>query len=597
MNQRNTNQNLLRFIAKTSNESVVDKSKSATLITDKSQVLPTSQLVTEQNVALSDSNTLSSLQNFSALDMAMRKTWANVFLVPLQSLLTNRASPAERANNSDTGESTSLWQNMSPVFRQNNISPRADTTQLANEQHITHSQLNSTLTSLLALRFSRHWLVDMATIQEINDLASETASQADWQTIINLLASGEKSGTVPQQSVSLLQNSSQASLQANKQQLKIPRVAIGQNTESSPSGTTPISQIFDLLDIDQAAMQKVTAQASQAASQVYLQSVLTSLAAFAEKKGPKVSTSLWQSMFSGSLQENISQQAETLYLRIDQDASVSSQNTTSAPLFKLQFPNHAGIAPVARVKSQANFGASEIISSALTAYGFSQVDSANIIDTMPSKSEYTQPNFRKPLVDTGVKTTNTENTNVDVDLDHLSLKIESSLERLHGRPSPDLDTAPQAGQLEPLIGELRADFAAYKKRVEQQLRRNVGMGALLDQESATSNSANADAIRLINSNPLSPQTDQKSVSHGHERETQLPSYDPNKWLPIEDAANKVGLTRRAVNRIVEKGYVESRTLPTYTKVDKTYVSLPDLFEYRMNPPKGGRPRKDNVIEE
>lgn len=75
-------------------------------------------------------------------------------------------------------------------------------------------------------------------------------------------------------------------------------------------------------------------------------------------------------------------------------------------------------------------------------------------------------------------------------------------------------------------------------------------------------------------------------------------YDDQTWLPMEEAAEMLGITRRAVNRIVEKGYARTNTLKVPVQVEyeveKTLVSLPDLFQYRENPPKGGRPRKDGL---
>ena len=48
-----------------------------------------------------------------------------------------------------------------------------------------------------------------------------------------------------------------------------------------------------------------------------------------------------------------------------------------------------------------------------------------------------------------------------------------------------------------------------------------------------------------------------------------------KMVPIEDAAKQLGITDRAVRRIVQKGYVESTTqkVPINYEVDKTFVSI------------------------
>lgn len=95
--------------------------------------------------------------------------------------------------------------------------------------------------------------------------------------------------------------------------------------------------------------------------------------------------------------------------------------------------------------------------------------------------------------------------------------------------------------------------------------------------------------------------EQTLVNHQLGGTKETAPYDGQIWVAMEEAAELLGITRRAVNRIVEKGHVRTNTLKVPVQVEyeveKTFVALPDLVQYRESPPKGGRPRKHELQTE
>ncbi len=551
MSQLYRNQSVLSSITKLSNYTEVEKSESPRQVTDRSKAVEIPQIVTTLRRAPLQPQTTQ-----ICIDVDWRKITDQACRT---SASVNLASFAEQT--SYTQLHTASLQIMAQTAPQKNVSSSVNIPGITAKQRTELSLPNNLPTALLEKQLPRLLQTDPTTAQKVNALASEPASQPYLQAIINnLLSFDEKNSNAQRQSTSFFQSISHEVLQANKQQqTKIPGLTIGQDTKSTLFRTASIP-FSNFSDVDEVVKQEITTQASQVASQVYLESVLTNWASFAEARSgtnDKQSTPLLQSLFPTALQRG-------------------------------------EMATFTMLKPYSNLATSETVRQALITYGLSQVDLRDIIGAMLSKREYIQPSFGEQLVDTGARIANTDNTNANVSLDRLALRIESSLAQLQSNLALDLNTVPQSGHLEPLIGKLRADFANYKKGVEQQLHLNADMDALLGQQPATLNSTNEDRIRITNSNPLLPPLDQKLASHNHERESHISSYDPNKWLPIEEAAEQAGLTRRAVNMIIQKGYVKSLVLrlPVEYEVEKTFVSIADLINYRQNPPKRGPHRKE-----
>lgn len=69
-----------------------------------------------------------------------------------------------------------------------------------------------------------------------------------------------------------------------------------------------------------------------------------------------------------------------------------------------------------------------------------------------------------------------------------------------------------------------------------------------------------------------------------------------KWVPIEEAAARLGVTDRTVRRIVADEHVETKrekfTVSVFREMEKVLVPLDKLSHIRENRNLGGRPKKD-----
>jgi len=65
------------------------------------------------------------------------------------------------------------------------------------------------------------------------------------------------------------------------------------------------------------------------------------------------------------------------------------------------------------------------------------------------------------------------------------------------------------------------------------------------------------------------------------------------WVPIEDAAKRLGIDNRSVRRIVQKIEAPTQSLPQLVqKANMTYVHLPTLIDYREQFGRAGRPKQN-----